>query len=58
MVYNVVGAILWISTITTAGYFFGDLPFVKENLTYFIIGLVILPFIPVIFAKLSNKPTK
>ena len=58
MLYNVIGAVLWITTLTFAGYFFGDLPFVKENLTYFIIFLVILPFIPVIFTKLSQRTDK
>lgn len=58
MVYNIIGAVLWISTITSAGYFFGDLPFVKDNLTYFIVLLVILPFIPLIFTKLSQRADK
>lgn len=55
MLYNVIGAVLWISSLTFAGYFFGDLPFVKDNLTYFIILLILLPFVPFILAKLGNK---
>lgn len=58
MLYNIIGAILWVSSITFAGYFFGDSPFVKKNLTYFIIALVILPFIPLIFSKISNRLAK
>ena len=58
MLYNIIGAVLWVSTITFAGYFFGDSPFVKKNLTYFIVVLVILPFIPVIFTKLSQRAAK
>jgi membrane-associated protein len=58
MLYNIIGAILWISSITTIGYFFGDLPFVKNNLSYFIVILVILPFIPVLFTKISQRTAK
>lgn len=55
MLYNVIGAVLWIMTLTFAGYFFGDLPIVKDNLTYIIIFLCILPFIPVLAAKFKKK---
>lgn len=58
MLYNVIGAVLWISSLTFAGYFFGDLPFVKDNLTYFIILLAMLPFAPFLMAKLGGKSTK
>lgn len=58
MAYNIIGAILWISSVTTVGYFFGDLPFVKKNLSYFILALIILPFIPLIFTKLSKRAAK
>ena len=40
--YNVLGAVLWISGFVLAGYFFGSLPVVKENfslIVYAIIGL-------------------
>jgi membrane-associated protein len=42
LMYNVLGAILWISGFVLAGYFFGSLPIVKENfslIVYAIIGL-------------------
>jgi membrane-associated protein len=42
LMYNVLGAILWISGFVLAGYFFGSLPIVKENFSliiYAIIGL-------------------
>jgi len=42
LMYNVLGAVLWISGFVLAGYFFGSLPIVKENfslIVYAIIGL-------------------
>jgi membrane-associated protein len=43
--YNITGAVLWISTFSLIGYFFGSLPFVKENfsiLVYAIVGISLL----------------
>ncbi|HYP83898.1 DedA family protein [Variovorax sp.] len=41
--YNVGGAILWVMGIATAGYFFGNLPFVRQHLEKFIWALIIVP---------------
>ena len=40
------GAILWIGSLTYAGYFFGNLPIVRDNLSLVIIGIVILSIMP------------
>ena len=41
--YNVGGALLWVLGIATAGYFFGNLPWVKENLDKIIWALILVP---------------
>ena len=41
--YNVVGALIWVLGIATAGYFFGNLPFVREHLDKIIWGLILVP---------------
>lgn len=41
--YNVVGAFIWVIGIVTAGYFFGNLPWVKANLEKIIWALIIVP---------------
>ena len=41
--YNVAGAVLWIVSLTLAGYLFGNIPFVKDNLTKFIWALILIP---------------
>jgi membrane-associated protein len=38
--YNVLGALLWISSFTYAGYFFGNVPVVKNNLHYLILAVI------------------
>ncbi len=46
LVFNVTGAILWVASLTYAGYFFGNLPVVKDNLTLVIIGIIVLSIMP------------
>ena len=41
--FNVVGALLWVVGISTAGFFLGGVPWVKENLEKIIWGLILLP---------------
>lgn len=41
--YNVGGALLWVVSLTTLGYWFGNLPWVKENLSIIIWALIIVP---------------
>jgi membrane-associated protein len=44
--YNVVGAILWVSIFTYGGYFFGNLPAVKENFTLVILAIILISVLP------------
>ncbi len=41
--YNVTGALIWVLGICTAGYFFGNLPWVQANLEKIIWGLILVP---------------
>lgn len=52
--YNVLGAIIWVGSLTSLGYILGDNPWVKSNLEYIFIGIVLLVTLPVI-AKLVFK---
>lgn len=47
--YNVGGALVWVLGICTAGYFFGNLPFVREHLDKIIWALIIVPGLIAIF---------
>jgi membrane-associated protein len=57
--FNVIGGVTWVLLLTLMGYFFGGLPFVKENfeiVIFGIIGISILPmFIEIYRAKRSKK---
>lgn len=44
--YNVIGALVWVLLFTYAGYLFGDLPVVQENLKLLIVGSIIVSILP------------
>lgn len=48
-VYNVVGAVIWVLGLTAAGYLFGNLPFVQQNLSKIIWALIIVPGLIVLY---------
>lgn len=50
--FNVVGASLWVISLTVAGYFFGNLPFIRDNLNVIVLVGVFAAAIPVAFAAL------
>ena len=41
--FNVVGALIWVLGIVTAGYFFGNIPWVRENLEKIIWAMILIP---------------
>ena len=57
LVFNVTGAILWVLLLTYAGYFFGNLPLVKNNLTLVILGIIVLSILPGVFEFLRARRT-
>ena len=53
--YNIVGAITWICSLTYAGYLFGNIPWVKQNLTLIVIAIVIVSLIPAVGTYLKER---
>lgn len=46
MLYNLAGAALWILLFCYAGYFFGDLPFVQQNLKLLLVMIIFISLLP------------
>lgn len=44
--YNVTGAVAWTASFLYGGYFFGNLPFVKQNFTLVILAIIVLSIMP------------
>jgi membrane-associated protein len=55
LLYNVIGAFVWVTFLTFAGYFFGALPFVKENFEYVVIGIIVLSLLPMVIEYLRYR---
>jgi membrane-associated protein len=53
--YNVVGGILWITSLVYAGYLFGNIPWVKNNLTWIVVGIVIVSLIPAVSTFVKER---
>jgi membrane-associated protein len=53
--YNVVGALIWVFGICTAGYFLGSLPWVKANLDKIIWAMILIPGLVVLFGAWKNR---
>ena len=44
--YNIIGALMWVGLLTYAGYFFGELPAVKNNFGLVVIGILVVSVLP------------
>ena len=53
--FNVVGAIVWVTVCTGAGYLFGNVPIVKENFSLVAIGIVFVSVLPIVIEFLRNR---
>ncbi len=53
--YNVAGALAWVLSLLYAGYWFGNVPFVKQNLTWVIVGIVVLSVTPLAFEYVRQR---
>ncbi len=59
--YNIVGGVTWVFLFTLLGYFFGNIPFVKQNFELVIIVIILISVLPMIYewwkARREAKPT-
>ena len=50
VVYNITGALLWVSIFLFGGYFFGNIPLVKNNFLIAVLGMMLVSALPIFFA--------
>lgn len=55
MMYNVVGGALWVAAFCFAGYFFGDLPFVQQNLKLLIVAIIVISILPAVIEVMRER---
>ena len=53
--FNLIGALGWVVSLCLAGYWLGNLPWVKANLTLIIVGIIIVSLLPVAVGWLKHR---
>jgi membrane-associated protein len=57
-IYNVAGALLWVGALTYAGFFFGNIPWVRGNLTAITLGVIGVSLLPLVYAFVKSRMRK
>jgi len=55
MLFSASGSVLWIGSLTLAGFFFGNIPLVKDNLMVIIVGIIVISILPALIELLRNR---
>ena len=55
MFYSFSGSVFWIAFFVFGGYYFGNIPFVKKNLTAFILGIIVISVLPGVIGFIRRK---
>lgn len=53
--YNVLGCCLWVGSLVSAGYFLGNLPWVRENFSLIVYAIIIISVLPVVIELLRSR---
>jgi len=54
-IYNIVGGVIWVVSFTLLGYFFGGLPFVKQNFTFVVLAIVVISILPGVYEAIKLR---
>lgn len=55
LAFNVIGGFLWVASFIIVGYFFGSHPFVKENFSHLMLGIIVFSLLPAVFEFVRAK---
>lgn len=55
LAFSVLGSILWVGSLVTLGFFFGNVPFIKQNLTLLVLAIILLSLLPMIFGVIRSR---
>ncbi|WP_433860878.1 DedA family protein [Pseudomonas thivervalensis] len=53
--FSVLGTVLWVGGLVTLGYFFGNVPFIKQNLSLLVVGIILVSLLPMIISLVRSK---
>ncbi len=55
VLYSALGSLIWIASLTLAGYFFGNIPTVKNHLTLIILAVILISFLPALIGFMRHR---
>lgn len=55
VLFCISGAVLWVTSITLAGYFFGNIPIVKNNFEKVVLGIIFISVLPILIGIIKEK---
>lgn len=58
ILYNVIGAVAWVGICLAGGYFFGNIPFVKNNFEIVLIVIILVSILPAVIGVINNLRKK
>lgn len=58
IIFCVLAAVIWVGSLTYLGYLFGNLPFVKDNFSKVVVGIILISLLPIIIGAIKGKMAK
>jgi membrane-associated protein len=55
LAYNVVGGLVWTGGFTFLGYFFGNIPVVKDNFSFVVVGIIFISVLPIVYEFVASQ---
>jgi len=55
LAYSVLGSLLWVGGLVSLGYFFGNVPFIKQNLTLMVLAIIGISLLPMILGLIKSR---
>lgn len=55
VLFSALGGVLWIAGLSLAGYLFGNIPLVKNNLTLIIVGIIVITLLPALREVIRHR---
>ncbi|MEQ1518563.1 MAG: DedA family protein [Usitatibacteraceae bacterium] len=55
LAYTVIGAAVWVGSLVYLGYFFGNIPWIKQNLGMLVIAIIFVSVLPILIVAIKSK---